>query len=309
MNLFYIFRYLYYYAFFLFVRFMRLFQNNQNAQSITQSIAQAITQSIAHAKTDIELYEEPQLAKFLKIINTLEQKVDIEPSTSNNIYNTNIDDILYKRTEFLECLKDPKNIYEEKWRRNILYETTPRGNIVMYYDVFKQGFAYYSDQTMNYTLLNVAAMKYCLYFSCLDFFIDEQVLKEHVSPFCQMIKDEETAENDKKRETMKQMLPNMTGARFAKLKNYSTQPDKSTQSDKVPEKIQEYQINKFIHLGKISNFSFLQKVPKKQISTPTTTKFDDMFADVNVINREVVNYKLFKEQQQNKRKLDCTIVD
>lgn len=304
MNLFYIFRYLYYYAFFLFVRFMRLFQDIHSTQSIAQ----------IKPKTDIEVYEEPQLAKFLKLINTIEQKIDIEPSTSNHIYNTthsyntNIDDILYNRTEFLECLKDPKNIYEEKWRRNILYETTPRGNIVMYYDVFKQGFAYYSDQTMNYTLLNVAAMKYCLYFSCLDFFIDEQVLKEHVSPFCQMIKDEETAENDKKKETMKQMLPNMTGARFAKLKNYSTQPDKSIYSDKV-EKIQEYQINKFIHLGKISNFSFLQKVPKKQISTPTTTKFDDMFADVNVINREVVNYKLFKEQQQNKQKLDCMIVD
>ena len=289
MNLLYALRYLYYYMFFLFAKFMKQFQ--PPAQ-----------EPIKH-KTAIEVYEESYSPKFLGIIKTLDKTV-------NHKYNTNIDDILYNRAQLLECMKDPSNPYEEKWRKRILYETTPRGNIVIHYDIFKQGFAYYSDQSMTYSILNIAAMKYCLYFSCLDFFIDEQVLLEHVSPFCKMIQDEEKTENNKKKESVKQMLPNMTGARFAKLKNYSMQSqdkardktiDKMQDKDKPTEQI----INKFINLGKITNFSFLQKIPKKVTFDSSPTKFDEMFSDITVVNREVLNYKLFKENM-NKQKLESS---
>ena len=291
MNLFGMFRYFYYYMFFL---LMQLFK------------PVAPIQELLKPKTDIELYEESYSPKFLgivKVVDQLTNTVNLDQSSKNK-YNTNIDDIIYNRTELLKCLKDVKNPHEEKWRKNILYETTPRGNIVMYYDIFKQGFAYYSDQTMNYTILNIAAMKYCMYFSCLDFFIDEQVLKEHVSPFCKMIKDEETAENNKKKEHVKQMIPNMTGARFAKLKNYSIDnTDKSQELVKKDETF-DYQINKFIHLGKISNFSFLQKKSNKIYNQPANpTKFDEMFSDVKCITREIVSYKMFKENQ-NKRNVE-----
>ncbi len=257
------------------------------------------------SKTAIEIYEESYSPKFLGIIKNLDQTV-------HHKYNANIDNILYNRAELLECMKDPKNLYEEKWQKRILYETTPRGNIVMYYDVFKQGFAYYTDQTMTYSILNIAAMKYCLYFSCLDFFIDEQVLLDHVSPFCKMIQDEEKAENDKKKEYVKQHLPNITGARFAKLKNYSLNHDKdqyNTQTklnqdkDKYQAKPPDQIINKFINLGKISNFSFIQKITKKVTLDSGPTKFDEMFSDVTIINKEVMNYKAFKENM-NKRKLN-----
>ena len=252
------------------------------------------------SKTAIEIYEESYSPKFLGIIKTLDQTVkqfDLNQNAKHK-YNANIDDILYNREELLECMKDPKNPYEEKWQNRILYETTPRGNIVMYYDVFKQGFAYYTDQTMTYSILNIAAMKYCLYFSCLDFFIDEQVLVDHVSPFCKMIQDEEKAEQDKKKEYVKQHLPNITGARFAKLKNYSLNKDKS--QDKSADQI----INKFINLGKISNFSFIQKITKN-VTFTTPTKFDEMFSDITIINKEVMNYKAFKDNM-NKRKLEST---
>lgn len=293
MNLLYALRYLYYYMFFLFAKFMKQFQPP--------------AQEPIKAKTAIEIYEESYSPKFLGIVKTDHHK-----------YNANIDDILYNRAELLECMKDPKNPYEEKWQKRILYETTPRGNIVMYYDVFKQGFAYYTDQTMTYTILNIAAMKYCLYFSCLDFFIDEQVLLDHVSPFCKMIQDEEKKENDKKKEYVKQQLPNITGARFAKLKNYSLNKDNDHPQDMVShdtpqnknkpqnnDKSADQLINKFINLGKISNFSFIQKITKKVTIDSGPTKFDEMFSDVTIINKEVMNYKAFKENM-NKRKLESS---
>ena len=294
MNLLYALRYLYYYMFFLLAKFMKQFQ--PPAQEPIKS------------KTAIEIYEESYSPKFLGIIKTLDQTVkqfDLNQNAKHK-YNANIDDILYNREELLECMKDPKNPYEEKWQNRILYETTPRGNIVMYYDVFKQGFAYYTDQTMTYSILNIAAMKYCLYFSCLDFFIDEQVLVDHVSPFCKMIQDEEKAEQDKKKEYVKQHLPNITGARFAKLKNYSLNKDqnKDQNKDKSQDKSADQIINKFINLGKISNFSFIQKITKN-VTFTTPTKFDEMFSDITIINKEVMNYKAFKDNM-NKRKLEST---
>jgi hypothetical protein len=258
-------------------------------------------------KTDIELYEGTYLPKFLDIIKNLDQ-------TTEQKYNTNIEPILYTRKELLELLKDPKNPYEEKWRKNILYETTPRGNIVMYYDIFKQGFTYYSDHTMTYTILNTAAMKYCLYFSCLDFFMDDHILNDRVSPFTRLLLEEEKTEADKKKENIKQMIPNISNARFAKLKNYSAQPSTQENPDQTQEKLvktekpKELMINKFINLGKISNFSFIQKTVKPSpIINSKPTMFDEMFSDVKIANKEVLNYKKFKENQL-KLKLESSLM-
>ena len=49
----------------------------------------------------------------------------------------------------------------------------------MYYDLFKQGFGYYSnDSVVSYKILNAMAMKYVIVFFCRDFFMDEFVLNE-----------------------------------------------------------------------------------------------------------------------------------
>ena len=257
-------------------------------------------------KSEIEKYESSYLAKFKK---TFEQSI--------NSTNSNIDAILYNRKELLEQLKDPNNEYEQKWRKNILYETTPRGNIVMHYDIFKQGFVYYSDQTITYNLLNVAAMKYCLYFSCRDFFTDEHILTEP-SPFTKILMDEEKAESDKKKESVKQMIPNMANARLVKFKNYSTVDDKTkvvNNNIKTDETKNESlcTMNKFINLGKIVNFSFTQKIPinkyrvavnKSSVNQPAvnqsivnqSSEFDAMFTDIK-IDKGKMDYKSFKFAQ------------
>jgi hypothetical protein len=91
--------------------------------------------------------------------------------------NDNMDDIFYKLKEYNELMLS-QNYLEKKWRNRTLITSTPQGNIIMYYDCYKRGFSYYSDQTnISYALLNVIAMKYVKMFLCIDLFIDNKIIK------------------------------------------------------------------------------------------------------------------------------------
>lgn len=239
-------------------------------------------------KSDIEIYESTQLPRFLKLFGSKESEH----------HNANIDKIMYIPKEFADVLKDEKNMYENKWKKQILYESTPRGNVIMFYDVYKQGFAYYSDQTMNYQILNVVAMKYCRYFGCRDFFIDEKILGSFTSPFIQFQKALEKEEETKKREKVGEIMPELKNAKLAKFKNYSVSnpnnPKKGDSEKKEPEPI--WVTNKFVCLGKTSNFSFLQKRPlKKQRFLPIqkSTKYDSYFDNVSTDRFTYTSFKNF----------------
>ena len=56
-------------------------------------------------------------------------------------YNDNIDSIFYDKPKFQQFMKAECNYIEREWRTRILFENTPRGNIVMFYDPYKQGFS------------------------------------------------------------------------------------------------------------------------------------------------------------------------
>ena len=259
-------------------------------------------------KTDIEKYNENSKARF---INTY---------TKTNVdFNSNIDPLFYSKKEFQELLKDENNPFEKVWKTRILYESTPRGNVIMHYDIYKQGFAYYSDQSIPYALLNSAAMKYSIHFRCRDFFMDDtEVPEEYVSPLIQIQKDEDIAEIEKNKKKMESHLPNLKNARFAKLKNYSkmestkdltktdsTKTDstkKDPKTDNKPDKI--YSKNKFIYLGKTSDISFIQKAPNKHILN-TTTKYDALFTNVDTAKLDYKTFKLrAKESKEATDKLE-----
>ena len=71
----------------------------------------------------IKEYEEKEYKRFLKIF---------ENENSNANMNKEFYDIdLYKET-----VTDVNNELEKQWKSRILYENTPRGNIVMYYEIF-----------------------------------------------------------------------------------------------------------------------------------------------------------------------------
>jgi len=213
-----------------------------------------------------------------RLLNTFDQ-------TGIN-YNENVDAVFYSKKELNELLKDEKNTLEPKWRTKILFETTPRGNIVMHYDAFKQGFAYYSDQTgISYSILNAVAMKYVITFRCRDFFMDESVLPEHPSGITLKYAEDDLCEKEKKRSSTTSSSSNekdngiVSKNAFVKFKSYNSVSSKANgytpkSSEKVSAKsIDEQtaapkQSNKHISLGKIANFSFIQK------QIPKTIKFE-----------------------------------
>ena len=203
-------------------------------------------------------------------------------TTDNSRVNENIDPIFYNKSEWTQVLRDEHNFLEKKWRTKILYESTPRGNIVMYYDAYKLGFAYFSDQNMPYSVLNAVSMKYVTVFCCRDFFMDEVVLTD-LSPSGIMSKHKEDAEQEKTNRD-KEKVPahrnefSVANAKspFAKFKSYnnvsakvktnvsSTEPASASASASANAKakatlVEDKQLNRFINLGKICNTSFLQK--------------------------------------------------
>jgi len=154
-------KYFYYYtAFFLYK--IKLFYNKKENEKLMESFL------------DIDKkYIDPLKTRFSK---TFENTI-IE-------YNSNIEPIFYKKKDFLTALQEVDNKYEPIWKTRILFESTPRGNIILFYDAYKLGFSFYCDQkTISYDILNAAAMKYVMLYRCRDFFIDESyVPKQFISP-------------------------------------------------------------------------------------------------------------------------------
>ena len=85
------------------------------------------------------------------------------------VVNSNTNTEFYSKINYQAVIRIEKNPLELEWKRRILFENTPRGNVIMYYDPYKLAFAYYCDtSSMPYKLLNAIAMKYVMRFHCLD---------------------------------------------------------------------------------------------------------------------------------------------
>lgn len=232
-----------------------------------------------------EQYIQRQTTRLLNTYNISSVVLTTSSSTPN--YSENIDAVFYSKSQWTELLKDENNYLEKKWRTKILIENTPRGNVIMYYDAYKLGFAYYSDQTMPYPVLNAVAMKYVLTFFCRDFFMDEIVLGDtNLSGITKKHKEDADVEREEKKQgetpantntnakswrfetNNEKTIHANTKSPFAKFKSYNNVSAKSTNVSKPTTSnvgsnettlAEPKQTNRFIHLGKTRNVSFLQK--------------------------------------------------
>jgi hypothetical protein len=202
-----------------------------------------------------------------RLLRTYDKSIDM---------NVNIEPIFYNKQKFSECMREENNPLESRWKKNLLYESTPRGNIFMYYDVYKSGFAYYADQNcIPYQILNAMAMKYVVVYFCRDFFVDESIVKEPSKL------TESTADTI---EPVKKVPSNQ---HMAKFKNYKTM-----EKDKDNKKVRQVATivrNKFISLGKPYNLPIIQKtskIPKLDMTGPS--KYDAIFS------KPKLSYKDFK---------------
>ena len=226
--------------------------------------------------TTIKIEDKPDpIIAFVKqrqdrLLRTYDKTIDM---------NVNIEPIFYNKQKFSECMREENNPLESRWKKNLLYESTPRGSIIMYYDVFKSGFAYYADQnSIPYSILNAVAMKYVVVYFCRDFFVDDFTTINLI----QFIKEPSKLSDKEPIEPVKKAPSNQ---HMAKLKNYKTM-EKNNKTQQVA-----IVRNKFISLGKPYNLQIIQKtskIPKLDMAGSAPSKFDAIFS------KPKLSYKDFK---------------
>lgn len=226
--------------------------------------------------------------------------------------NVNMDKEFYDNDLYKKTISVSDNDFEKKWKRNILYVNTPRGNIVMTYDAYKKGFSYYCDtQSVSSNVLNALAMKYVMVFRCRDLFMDNHLTpEERDSPLIKLQLEEENAEKEKKKPSV--IDPNLLkNAPFAKLKKYNIAPSTQNQNqinniidkenEREKEKKEPHITNKFIYLGKILNFSFMPKRIKGNRNYIAKSivfqgsKMESIFEEEHNLQKEVMSYKDYKK--------------
>lgn len=245
-------------------------------------------------KSPIETYIDRNLTRFLKTYESTEK------------YCENIDAGFYKKDQLKQMLIEANNPLELEWKRRIMYESTPRGNIMMHYDPYKLGFVYYSDTNiMNAALLNAAAMKYCITYRCRDLFVDNGVTPENRHSALIPI---HFIDPPAKTESVDKSATKLDNSAFAKFKNYSKQTEKSHPNNKKvtvisPTDLQSKDVckNRFIYMGKMSNKSLLQPI-KKHTNTINGFKsqhLDNLKGETQLQER-VLSYKDFKRNANKK---------
>ena len=188
--------------------------------------------------------------------------------------NANIDAAFYNVSEFKKAVELPNNELELAWRRRQVNLRTPRGNVIMYYDAFKLGFAYYSDHFMPYKLLNAIAMKYVVTYRCRDFFVDETVFSDYKSALIDVHINEKQPTNTN---TSTFVVPK--DAPMAKLKSQRLPPVNQIKNQTTT--------NRFINLGGVRNYRPL--IESKKVNPMNGFKSDAM-------PTPVMTYKQYKQQ-------------
>jgi hypothetical protein len=225
-------------------------------------------------------------------------------------YNENIDPIFLDTEKYSDTTKVSNSELELAWRRRILFVNTPRGNVIMFYDSFKRGFSYYSDQHISYSFLNAVAMKYVIIYRCRDFFIDEQFLpQEFQSRILELFKKEDIETVSKKKEEGSGKIDTKAGP-FAKFKSYVKPSDPVSSAAVVKNKInlpkvldikppimtKDIMKNKFIYLGKTMNWNILNKVSKKNQLIGSKSKLLSDLENNSDVQSRVFSYKDYKSK-------------
>jgi len=253
---------------------------------LTSIIAYKI--GVYHRNLKKEVVQEIKKPKTLENEKTFFDKLFSE---SNNYSNSNINPELYVFETFQKLTKN-ESPEEQKWKTRYLFQSTTQGNVAMFYDLYRQAFAYFSDAQISYNILNLCAMKYVRIFLCRDFFVDTTLLpKTFVNPFNTMKEEEIKLEKKKTLEKRKEKKIDFDKSAFVQpkkkevkkdnIKNNDIKNDKKNEN-KTEEPEKEVYKNNFRYMGKLYNFNVLQKynIPVKKKSKSWSI-FEEEYHHVN----------------------------
>jgi hypothetical protein len=185
----------------------------------------------------------------------------------------------------VEAIKTDKKLLDNL-KFSFVMETTPNGNVLMFWDNNRSSFIYYSDTCIPYRYLEVVARKYVIMNNCREIYF---IMEEQLKP----LKKEEIVEKKEEKNV------------FAKLKSYNQSsildtkniaPKKQNQNTQLPriqitqketeknEILLKENANRYSYEGKIINFSFLQK-PKKNMKEKISFSEFKKYKNQNIINK------------------------
>lgn len=244
-----------------------------------------ITKQITEPETTLTKTERYVSEKQKRFLATFENK--------EKLYSSNMESCYYDKTKLKEILEPADNDLEKSWKTRLLFETTPRGVVSMYYDPYKMAFAYYADTTsIPYNVLNAVAMKYSVAFFCRDLFVDDEITPDKSpSPLIQIHKEEPKTSKKEPNESL-------DNAPFARFKNYSKdkpKPQVESAPNDTPAPVKTFHRNRFVCVGKLVNMQFLQPIKKRlDANNGFSSAFLDDLRGETSLQKEVMSYKDFK---------------
>jgi len=156
----------------------------------------------------------------------------------------------YEKYDEMES-EDLDEDYVKTLKNNVLYEMTPKGRIIMYYDFEKESFIYYCDtKDVPYLYLETVARKYALTYHCKKIVVD---IKRELDAA-----KETNIANDNKSKALALVDAKKTDNLFASFKSYNR---KGTGGSKTMNKkfILRQNANRYSYSGKVNTYSFLKR--------------------------------------------------
>ena len=176
---------------------------------------------------------------------------------------------------------------------NIIWENTPNGYVMMYYDSNNESFSYYcNNKNISYQYLETVARKYAITYNCKELLIDMKIqIKNEKDRLEKQNEVEQKAEQENTSSGTTTSAINIKNKPeiFASLKNYKTKPNSNKTSSKSSHLLDKNIVietaNRYSYCGAIREYDILNKQSYKKLNDETKQKMD---------------YQSFKRQLLNK---------
>lgn len=146
--------------------------------------------------------------------------------------------------------------YIKSLLNNVLFENTPKGNVIMYYDYTTESFIYYCDVTLSFKYLETVVRKYAINFNCKKLVVDsEKEIKNATIKYNELISSVKNTDNKVANNIV---VHNSDSSVFASFKSYNRKGSGGSKNLKKKYIVCEL-ANRYSFRGKISSYNFLKK--------------------------------------------------
>lgn len=179
------------------------------------------------------------IIKLFFLFNKKEKKTKNEYEIYFKKYNNKFD-----TKEIVEISDEKKKLL----KNSILFENTPIGNVIMYYNNENTEFDYYSNRNMSYNFLETICKKYVTMFNCKELYREYEIEKKKHE------ENEEKKKKEKKKIVKKKSI-------YANFKKYNNEVLKFNENEPFLQ-------NRYHYKGNLKDFNMLKpiKIEKKKFT-------------------------------------------